>query len=124
MEGKTLEPSPEFNPVVVPDGIYKAKVKEYRTNTHPQFGVSLIIDFEFMEGPQKGKVIGGFASWEKITKKTKLYRWAANLGAPIPTEVGQVFNPDALIGKEGRILTSQVQKNDRKGKPFWRPQVK
>ncbi len=124
MVEKPLEESPKFEPVVVPDGIYKAKVKEYRVNVHPKYGESLIIDFEIIEGPHKGKVIGGFASWKKITKKTKLYRWATNLKAPVPTEIGQTFNPDNLIGKEGRILTTQTQKVDRDGKPFWQSIVK
>jgi len=124
MVEKTLEPSPEFNPVVIPDGIYNAKVKDYRENVHPKYGESLIIDFEITDGPHKGKIVAGFASWRKLTKKTKLYKWATNLNAPVPTEIGEPFNPDNLIGKTGRILTMQVQRIDREGKPFWQSIVK
>jgi len=124
MEGKPLEDSPDFSPVVIPDGIYKAKVKAYRTNVHPQYGESLIIDFEITEGEHAGKIIGGFASWKKVTKKTKLYKWAVKLGAKVPTVIGETFDPDNLIGKEGRILTMQIQKIDRDGKPFFQSIVK
>lgn len=124
MAEKPLEESPLFAPVVVPDGIYNAKVSQYRQNVHPKYGESIILDFEILDGSHKGKVIGGFASWKKITKKTKLYRWAVNLKAPVPTEIGQSFNSDGLIGKVGRILTMQVQRVDREGKPFWQSIVK
>lgn len=119
-----LEQPTEFKPVVIPDNVYQAKVKEYRTNVHPQYGESLIIDFEILTGPHAGVVIGGFASLRKLTKKTKLWRWAKNLGAPVPEQVGQTFNPDSLVGKIGRILTQQVPRTDANGKPFVNSSVK
>ncbi|MHA1250794.1 MAG: hypothetical protein ACTSRP_12445 [Candidatus Helarchaeota archaeon] len=84
----------------------------------------MIIDFEIIEGDQKGKVVGGFASWKKLTKQTKLYKWATKLGARVPVMVGETFNPDDLVGKTGRILTTQIQKIDRDGKPFYQSIVK
>ena len=124
IQPKPLEDSPKFEPVVVPDDVYLAKVKAYRIHTHPTYGESLIIDFEILDGEHKGKVIGGFASWQKITKKTKLYRWASNLNAPVPTQVGEVFNPEGLIGKTGKILTAQIEKVDNQGKKYWQSIVK
>ena len=47
-----LEQPQEFKPVVVPDNVYQARVKETRTNVHPQFGESLIIDFEIIAGSE------------------------------------------------------------------------
>jgi len=119
-----LEQPQEFKPVVVPDNVYQARVKETRINVHPQFGESLIIDFEIIAGSETGKVIGGFASLKKLTKKTKLWRWAKNLGAPVPEVIGQTFNPNSLIGKVGRILTQQMQRVDNQGRPFLNSTVK
>ena len=123
IEPLTLTESKEFTPVVVEDNIYNAKVTALKPFSGV-YGESLAIVFEILDGPEKGKCPEGVVNLKKMTKKAKLYRWAKALKCPIPENVGESFDPNTLMGCEGRILTSQREKEDNESKKYFQSFVK
>lgn len=118
-----LSESKLFNPVVVPDNIYSGKITDLKTFSG-MYGETLVITFTISKGDQEGKNIDGISNLTKMTKKTKLYRWAQALGCKVPELPGESFDPNELNGMEGRILTGQREKTDQEGKKFFQSYVK
>lgn len=112
----------DFEPVVVPNDFYDAKVIEEK-EIDTQYGRSVVISFEILEGPHKGKVLDAIAS-KKLNKKTKLNTWLTKLGVDTaPLLKGEKASAD-IVGKICRILTATQEREGIDGKKFQQSRVK
>ena len=117
-----MEETKGFEPVVVPNDFYNAKVVgEKQIDT--KYGASIVLTFEILDGPHKGKRIDGLATF-KLNKKTKLYSWLKKLGIDVDKiEIGKTENVE-VIGRECRILTTTTEREGLDGKKFLQSSVK
>ena len=99
----TFEKPEEYQPCVLPDDVYAAKVKKIdeRVLKH---GATAIITFEIIKGEKKGTILTYLANCEKVTPNTKLGRMVKALGVEI--NIDDSIEPDTLLEKTCRILTT------------------
>lgn len=111
----TFEETNEFNPIVIPNNFYKAKIVDEKVVTGKgQYGDFVAISFEILEGPHKGKIIDGTANY-KLNKRTKLYKWMKKMGINMDKlEIGKKTNI-SLVGKKCRILTETKERENVDG---------
>lgn len=117
-----MEEAKQFTPIVVPNDFYDSKCVGEKDIT-TEFGPSIVLTFEILEGPHKGKKIDAIAS-KKLNKKTKLYVWLKKMGVDVDSMmVGKLANVE-LVGKLCRILTTTTERADLTGAKFQQSRVK
>ena len=107
----TFKESVNFEPVIVPDGLYDAVFQSYDKIPDGNFGSRLALKFEIEHEGQK-KIVDRIV-YAKLSESSALYNFVKALG--FNGQIGAELHLSDYIGKECQILLkkTQFQKNEK-----------